>query len=162
MICTVSGAEPSSWCPQQKSEIFASDQLPIPSSEDLWKKINLDTWTGLEASEACSEYNAIQFVINVEDEWAQEWLKNDPAGQAWAEDMGFSDPLYFLPERACKSSDPQPTINLTNITDGQTISSSPLEIKGIVTATENFDFYRIDWGRGAEPTKVDRFGEEDL
>ncbi len=101
VICTVSGAEPSSWCPQQKSEIFASDQLPNPSSEDLWKKINLDTWTGLEASEACSEYNAIQFVINVEDEWAQEWLKNDPAGQAWAEDMGFSDPLYFLPERAC-------------------------------------------------------------
>ncbi len=151
VICAVSGTEPSEWCPQQKSEIFASDQLPEPKSEDLWKKVNIDTWTGLAASEACSDYTDQKFAINVEDVWAREWLKKDSKGQAWAEDMGFSTPLFFAPERACRADDPKPIINLSGISDGQTVTTSPLEIKGMVTATENFDYYRIEWGRGSDP-----------
>ncbi len=151
VICAISGTEPSQWCPQQKSEIFASDQLPEPKSEDLWQKVNIDTWTGFAASEACSDYTDQKFAINVEDIWAKAWLKNDSKGQAWAEDMGFSKPLFFTPERACRADDPKPIINLSGISDGQTLHTSPLEIKGMVTATENFDYYRIEWGRGADP-----------
>ncbi len=35
VICAISGTEPSQWCPQQRSEIFAADQPPLPASEDL-------------------------------------------------------------------------------------------------------------------------------
>ncbi|MBE0408508.1 MAG: transglycosylase domain-containing protein, partial [Anaerolineales bacterium] len=35
VICSVSGTEPSRWCPNQRGEIFAADQLPLPSDEDL-------------------------------------------------------------------------------------------------------------------------------
>jgi penicillin-binding protein 1C len=151
VICTISGTEPSEWCPQQQSEIFAADQPPAPKSEDLWKKITVDTWTGLGSSDACDEYTDQKFAINVDDPWAIRWLKDNPQGLAWAEKMGFSSPLFFVPDRECRADDPRPVIIMTGIVDGQKVEISPIEIFGIVTATENFDYYTIEWGRGAEP-----------
>lgn len=151
VICTYSGTEPSEMCPQQRSEIFAADQPPKPKSEDLWKQVTVDTWTGLAVSDACSDYTDQKSAINVEDPWARRWLKDDANGRAWAENLGFSTPMFFVPERVCRADDPRPIITLTGIADGQTITTSPLEIRGMVTATKNFDYYRIEWGRGAEP-----------
>ena len=151
VICAISGAEPSDWCPQQRSEIFASDQLPKAKSEDLWKEVTVDTWTGLMASDACSEYTDEQVAINVEDSWAVKWLKENADGKAWAEDMGFSTPLFFVPDRACRADDPRPVITLTGINNGDTIKTNPFEISGTVTATANFDYFRIEWGRGDDP-----------
>jgi membrane peptidoglycan carboxypeptidase len=151
VICAVSGTEPSEWCPQQRSEIFAADQPPEPKSEDLWKKVTMDTWTGLAASDVCSDFTDQKFTVNVDDPWAKRWLKENPNGQAWAESMDFSKPLFFVPDRACRADDPRPVINLTGISDGDTVKTSPLEIRGMVTATENFGYYRIEWGRGSDP-----------
>ena len=153
VVCTVSGTEPSEWCPRQRSEMFAADQPPLPESEDLWKKVTIDTWTGLAASDACRDYTDETFVINVEDEWAQRWIKDEAAGRAWAENLGFSSPFLFMPERACRADDPRPIITITGITDGQIINTSPVEIRGMVTATANFDHYRIGWGYGSDPTE---------
>ena len=151
VICAISGTEPSDWCPQQRSEVYASDQLPKAKTEDLWKKVTVDTWTGLTASDACSDYTDEKLAVNVEDTWAIEWLKNNSSGKAWAEDMGFSSPLFFVPDRECRADDPRPVITLTGISDGDTIKTNPLEIRGMVTATENFDYFRIEWGKGDDP-----------
>ncbi|MEM5775981.1 MAG: penicillin-binding transpeptidase domain-containing protein, partial [Anaerolineaceae bacterium] len=56
VVCAFSGAEPSEWCPEQRTELFAYDQLPPNKDEDLWKRVTVDTWTGLRASAACSDY----------------------------------------------------------------------------------------------------------
>jgi membrane carboxypeptidase/penicillin-binding protein PbpC len=56
VICTISGTEPSQWCPNQRSEYFAADQLPLPSSQDLWSKVVFDTWTGLRSASACPDF----------------------------------------------------------------------------------------------------------
>jgi membrane peptidoglycan carboxypeptidase len=153
VICTISGSEPSEWCPQQRSEIFAADQPPQPQTEDLWKKVVVDTWTGLAVSEACRDFSEELFAANVSDPWAQRWLKDEPEGRAWASNLGFSTPLFFVPERACRADDPRPIITLTGIADGQNISVSPLEIRGMITATQHFEYYRIEWGRGPEPSE---------
>jgi penicillin-binding protein 1C len=151
VICSISGTEPSEWCPEQRSEIFAADQGPQPKSEDLWQKVTVDTWTGLSVSEACEEFVDEKFSLHVDDPWAIRWLKNDTNGIAWAEGMGFSIPLFFSPQRSCRADDPRPIINLTGITDGETIKANPLVITGMITATQNFDYYRIEWGKGREP-----------
>ena len=151
VICAISGTEPSKWCPEQRSEIFAADQPPVSKSEDLWKKVTVDTWTGLAVSEACDDFTDEKFAINVSDPWAMHWLEGDPKGKDWAEEMGFSKPLFFVPSRACRSDDPRPIINITGLTDGQTIKKNPLEIRGMITASENFDYYRIEWGKGSQP-----------
>ncbi|MFN2304769.1 MAG: transglycosylase domain-containing protein, partial [Anaerolineales bacterium] len=160
VICSISGTEPSEWCPEQRSEIFAADQGPLPKSEDLWQKVAIDTWTGLAVSEACEEFNDEKFSLNVQDPWAMRWLKDNPDGIAWAERMGFSSPLFFTPQRSCRADDPRPIINLTGITDGDTIKANPLVITGMITATQNFDYYRIEWGKGSEPLTWDVLVED--
>jgi len=152
VICAASGTVPSEWCPQQRSEIFAADQPPQPASEDLWKEVVVDTWTGLAVSQACGDFVEEVFAINVTDPWAQRWLKDEPEGRSWATNLGFSTPLTFVPERACRADDPRPIITLTGIAEGQTVSTSPFEIQGMVTATQNFEYYRIEWGQGSDPS----------
>jgi len=153
VICAISGTEPSKWCPEQRSEIFAADQPPESESEDLWNKVTVDTWTGLAVSEVCDDFIDEKFAVNVADPWAVRWLEDDSKGKAWAEEMGFSKPLFFVPERECRSDDPRPIINLTGLTDGQTIKTNLLEIRGMITASENFDYYRVEWGKGSQPIK---------
>ena len=151
VICSISGTEPSTWCPEQRSEIFASDQLPLPKDQDLWTKVNVDTWTGLAASASCSKYSQERFAINVVDPSAKKWLTQDAAGIAWAESMGFPKKLFFVPSRECREDDPKPTIEFAGLVDGQTINISPLEIYGIIDATANFKEYWIDYGLGTDP-----------
>jgi membrane peptidoglycan carboxypeptidase len=153
VICAISGTEPSKWCPEQRSEMFAADQPPEPESEDLWKKVIIDTWTGLAASDACKDYTDEKFVVNVVDPWAVRWLEEEDKGKAWVEEMGFSKPLFFVPSRECRSDDPRPVINITGLSDGQTIKRDSIKIQGMITASENFDYYRIDWGKGSQPLK---------
>ena len=152
VICSISGTEPSNWCPEQRSEIYASDQLPLPKEKDLWAKVTIDTWTGLTASPACATFTTEKFAINVSDESAIQWLRQDANGIEWAKFYGFSSPLFFTPPRECTENDPRPLIEIVGLINGQTINASPLEIIGVIDATANFKDYRIEYGEGELPT----------
>ena len=149
-ICSVSGTEPSEYCPSQRTEIFASDQGPLPKEDDLWIKSIIDAWTGLQASSACSEFTKETLVINVEDKDAIKWLKTEP-GRAWADNYGFPDPLVIKPERECRLDDPRPVIDLIGLQN--IITESPLKIVGVIDATANFKQYKLHWGEGENPTQ---------
>jgi penicillin-binding protein 1C len=153
VICSVSGTEPSEWCPNQKSEIFAYDQLPPDKNNDLWQKAKIDTWTGLKASAYCSEFTDEKFALNVTDDSAREWIRNSDDGRSWAQSMGFSDTIFFSPDRECAQSDPRPTIHFSSINDGQTITDRPLDIYAVVNATQNFKDYRLEYGIGDDPVE---------
>jgi membrane peptidoglycan carboxypeptidase len=160
VICSVSGTEPSKWCPQQRSELFAADQPPLPQSEDLWKRVEFDTWTGLAASAACDQFTDEKMAINVKDRWAIRWMRQEQAGQNWVQEMGFSDPLFFVPERECRADDPRPLLRFESPRDGETISRSPLEIIGQAGATNDFDFWRLEYGLGSDPVQWERLEED--
>lgn len=153
VICAVSGTEPSQWCTSQRSEYFAADQLPLPSSADLWSKAVLDTWTGLRASSACPDFSKEEFTINVTDPWAIGWIQNNPDGKAWVEEMGFPDPIRFMPTRDCQSGDPLPIIELSSPNEGQTISVSPIDITGKLDASGDFMNYTLEYGMGDNPVE---------
>jgi membrane peptidoglycan carboxypeptidase len=153
IICAISGTEPSDNCPLQRTELFAADQPPFPRSEDLWKKVLVDTWTGLEASPACEQFTDEKLAANVEDPWAVKWLRNNPTGKAWAEDNGFSDPLFFVPKRKCTVEDPRPLLEFTSPRDGERITQNPLEIFGRAGATADFESYQLEYGLGEKPVK---------
>jgi hypothetical protein len=156
VICTVSGTEPSKSCPNQRSEFFAADQPPLPASEDLWKRAEIDTWTGLEASPSCDDFTDEKFALNVTDPWAIKWLRKDPSGEAWAEEMGFSQPIFFVPDRECRAEDPRPLLKFTAPRDGDTITRSPLEIFAQAGATGDFDFWELEYGTGSDPVQWER------
>ncbi len=153
VVCAVSGAEPSQWCPSQRSEFFAADQPPQPKEQDLWEKAQVDTWTGLGASQACGDFVEEKFALNVKDPTAMQWIRTDQRGEDWAISQGFSKPIYFAPERACKADDPRPLLSFANLSEGQTISTSPLDINGTIDATGDFGEYRLEYGVGTDPSE---------
>ncbi len=151
VICTVSGAEPSQKCPSQRSEFFAGDQPPLPKSEDLWKEVRVDTWTGLVSSSFCNEFTEDRLVLNITDIWAKDWIRDTDQGRGWAENAGFETPVRFVPKRACDEDDPQPVILFSFPTDGQTIMTTTLEILAQVDAPNGIEEFTVDWGAGEDP-----------
>jgi len=153
IICEMSGTSPSKWCPQQTKEIFAADQPPLPPEEDLWKKVAIDTWTGLRVSPACAEYTEDSFVLNVDDPWARKWIKEDSQGRSWAQVIGFAPPVTFSPERECSEKDPRPLLQFAYPRGNETIKDNPLNIYAIADASEGFDYWQLDFGFGEKPVK---------
>jgi penicillin-binding protein 1C len=161
VICGISGTEPSQWCPEQRSEYFAADQLPLPGSQDLWSKVVFDTWTGLRTSTACPDFNKEEFALNVTDTWAIGWIQNDANGKDWAKEMGFIDPILFAPERECLASDPHPVIEFSSLTEGQTITTSPLDISAKIDVSADFKNYSLSYGLGDNPAEWKLLTESD-
>jgi 1A family penicillin-binding protein len=151
VICSVSGAEPSRWCPNQRSEYFAADQPPLPAKQDLWQKVVIDTWTGLESSSACDNFTDDILTMNVSDPFAKKWLTDTKEGRTWAKNAKFDQPIYFSPERECRADDPHATLNFVGLNDGQTINASSLDVTVIADATRGFGYYRLDFGAGDNP-----------
>ncbi len=151
VICAVSGAFPSEKCPSEKSEIFNSSQLPLSSDNDLWKKVNLDTWTNKEASIFCTEFNEEKWTLNVTDDWGKKWISDTSAGREWAESIGFSDPVLFTPDEKCTESDSQPTIEFVGLNSGMVITDNPLEIRVIINVPSHFKRYKLMYGEGSDP-----------
>ncbi len=151
-ICTVSGTKPSQWCPSQREEYFAAGQPPLPPEDDLWRKIQVDTWTNLEASPECTDAFIDEYMaINVVEEWARNWIRQDERGQQWARDMGFEE-IFFIPDRKCSASDPRPHLQFVGLEDGQTITQNSLDISIVADATDGFRSWLLEWGPGGEPT----------
>ncbi len=150
-ICTVSGTQPSKWCPNQREEYFVADQPPLPPEDDLWRQVQFDTWTSLIASPECtSDFIDEHLAINVTDQWARKWIRQDVKGQQWARDMGFGE-IFFVPDRKCAASDPRPQLQFVDLQDGQTITQTSLDISIIANATAGFRSWRLDWSTSGAP-----------
>jgi penicillin-binding protein 1C len=149
-ICTVSGTQPSQWCPSVREEYFAAGQPPLPPEDDLWRNVQVDTWTNLEASPECTDaYIKEHLAINVVEQWARNWIYQEPLGQQWARDMGF-DNIFFVPDRKCAATDPRPNLNFIGLADGQTISQNLLDISVVANATSGFHSWRLEGGPGSD------------
>ena len=153
VICSVSGAEPSDRCPDQKTEIYAQGQPPLDAEHDLWQDVEIDTWTNLKAGPACTEFVEEKTTLNVTDKWAVKWIKETDAGKAWVKDIGFSDSVVLTPERECAADDPRPTIVFVGLSDGADVTTSALDIYAVVKATDNFEKFKLQYGVGNHPEK---------
>jgi len=150
VVCKLSGTEPSNWCKGgEYTEIFAADQLPLPPGQDLIRRMRIDLWTGLQASDACTGPSEEELVLNVNDEWARKWLGTGD-GREWLDSQGLPRDPYFAPERECRAGDPQPVIAL-DLHDGQLITQPVIEIRGSAYAEEGFRRWRLDYGFGGSP-----------
>ncbi len=151
VVCAVSGAEPSKYCSQQRAEIFAVDQPPLPAQEDLWKEEIIDTWSGLRASSACGDqFVKEQLTLNVSEMFARRWLRREADGQNWAEANGFKPPIFFTPDGECKGDTPRPILEFLGLRDGDVIKEEELEIK-IAASGDGFTLVRIEFGYGNDP-----------
>jgi len=158
VVCENSGTEPAEGCPKQRSEVFAFDQLPPGKDQDLLQRIKIDTWTGLKASAACGEFTDEKSAINVQDKWAIKWLKETDQGKDWANKAGFGSNPLIAPERECRPEDPHPKIVFSSLTEGQTITSSPLDIYAVVDAPD-FKEYQLSYTSEDAPGDSKKLGD---
>jgi penicillin-binding protein 1C len=151
IICATSGTEPSNWCREQRTEIFAADQPPLPPGKDLYRKTTLDTWTGLEASNACDDYTDELNVINTGgDPWAEKWIQTG-AGKDWLEAHDIPRNVAIAPQRECNNDDPHPMIEFRSPKDGDTITESDIDVRAIIDATDGVKSWTLDYGIGNNP-----------
>jgi membrane peptidoglycan carboxypeptidase len=153
IVCTISGTKPSEKCPDQKSEIFNIKQPPLSAENDLWKKVNIDTWTNKGASLYCTEFNEEKWTLNVDDEWGREWITDTSAGKEWAADIGFSGQIIFTPDEKCSESDSQPTIEFVGLNNGTVVTENPLQIKVIIDVPSHFKNFKLLYGEGSNPSR---------
>jgi penicillin-binding protein 1C len=152
IICAVSGAEPSEWCPDEREEIFASDQPPLPEEKDLWQEPWVDSYTLLLASGECQDFPKQKLGLDIDDPWARKWLTEDDDGKEWAEDNGFEDKkIFFIPDEVCTANSPRPFVEILSPVEGSVINSGPLEIRARVGATGRFRDWVLEVGEGTEP-----------
>jgi membrane peptidoglycan carboxypeptidase len=151
IVCSISGTEPSNWCREQRNEIFAADQPPLPAGKDLYRKTRLDTWTGLEASNACKDFTDEQAVINTGgDPWAEKWLQTG-AGKDWLEAHGLPRDVALAPQRECNTNDPQPTIEFRGWNDGDIVSEFVVDIRAVIDAPDGIKRWTLEYGLGNDP-----------
>lgn len=151
VICSLSGTRPSEKCPSQKRELYAFDQPPLSADHDLWKKMEIDTWTNKEVSLYCSEYSEEKWTLNVEDEWARKWIKDTSQGRDWAESIGFDDQIVFTPDEKCGENDSQPVIEFVGLQDGSVLRDAELKIKVRIDAHDHFKDFTLMVGEGSDP-----------
>jgi penicillin-binding protein 1C len=150
VICSISGSEPSQWCPSQRTELFASDQPPLPKEQDLWRESWVDGFSLELASAECAEFAEEKLGLNVTDPWARIWLEEDDQGKDWLESMEIEDdPVFFMPDTVCGEDSPRPILGFTDPPDGATISNSPLEIFGRAGATSEFKDWILEYRMGS-------------
>lgn len=164
IICSASGTKPSEFCNSQVSEVFAANQPPNPATEDLWRVVHVDTWTGKLVSEACKEFEAEEFTLNVSDKDAQEWIQNTAEGRSWASGLGFNPPVIFSSDDDCTTADPRPVIFFPGLEENQKVEESSLDIYAVAYATDQFREFRLEYGIGDDPatweTLVDGISEQ--
>lgn len=154
VVCAISGTEPSQWCRGgQRTEFFVVDQPPLPASQDLLRRVDIDTWTGLIAGDACKEFVKDELVMNVTDEWGRRWLRSG-AGRDWLEAQDLPRNPFFAPNRECSASDPRPILQFTNLNNGSVITETTLPITGVIDVQNGgFTGWRLEYGIGPDPAQ---------
>lgn len=154
IVCANSGVEASNSCRGgQRSEFFASDQPPLPRSQDLFRRVKIDTWTGLIAGNACPDYAKEEMVMNVSDKSARQWLRS-PDGRAWLEANDMPRNPFFAPDRECSGEDPSPILEFNSPRDGNTITESLLPISAVIDSKYGgFTNWTLEYGEGNDPSE---------
>jgi 1A family penicillin-binding protein len=152
VICASSGTEPSNECRGgERNEFFASDQPPLPKSQDLIRRVPIDTWTGLIAGDACPDYAEDEKVLNVTDKWAKKWLRSGE-GRDWLQANDLPNNPFFAPDRECSSADSRPVLEFQNPQNGGTITDMSLPVSGVIDAKNGgFTGWRLEYGDGNDP-----------
>ena len=153
VICATSGTEPSNTCRGgERNEFFASDQPPLPKSQDLLHRVTIDTWTGLVANDSCKDFVKDDVVMNVSDKWARQWLRSGD-GRDWLDAHDMPHKPTFSADNECSASDPHPVLEFQSPKNGDTITQTALPILGVIDVKNGgFTGWRLEYGNGNDPS----------
>jgi hypothetical protein len=117
----------------------------------LFRRVSIDTWTGLIGGNACPDFVKEEMVMNVSDKWGREWLRSGP-GRDWLQANNLPRRPFFAPDRECSGSDPRPVLQFTNLNDSTVVTNPTLDIQGVIDVKNGgFTGWRLEYGPGQDP-----------
>lgn len=141
-ICAFSGTEPSPYCPEKRTEVFASNFLPPRADQDWFQQIEIDGNSGLRANQFCRA-NVFTKVMVVLDQI------QDPDGRTWMQQWAAERGMEIAPNDYCTAGESSPQVSITSPKNGEEVHGW-VEIRGTVDFTD-FDRYEITYGVGGDP-----------
>ena len=145
-VCNPSGLLPTQYCPEIVREVFILGTEPT-QYDDLYRPFRVNRETGKLAT-------LLTPLQSIEE---RVYFIPPPAAEAWAIAMGIERPPE---EYDTLSSDPGNTPGI------QIMSPAPFDVLGDNVAvrgdanTEGFDYYRLQYGRGLNPTRWIQIGSD--
>ena len=139
-ICADSGALPTKYCPERKTEIFAEDEPPLDKSHDWYQMVKIDAFTGLRANEHCPDHTVEKLMLDIADKRGREWV------QAHPEHFGN---LPLAPVDYCTERTAHPEVFITQPRSGSVVQGI-VRVVGTVQLP-NFDHYEAQYGLGGNP-----------
>ena len=162
-ICADSGTVPGAGCSNRTTELFASDQPPLPAEQDFVKRLPINLWTGRIANDNCPDNNfeagfvsplvsGTEGVLPREQALATAWLSDTREGRAWAAERNIALPLQPPPTVQCDQNTAKPLAIIASPGAGaQVTSDGNLTIAGTARAP-GFAGYRLEVGLGQSPS----------
>ncbi len=148
-VCADFGTQDFQDCPTHASDWFFSANPPSAPT-NLFKSMQIDSFSGLIANENCPDYVQNKTFLIVDDPTAIAWLNNDPNGQAWAQQHHIDLPVVPPPTQACDPNTPRPILKLTS-PQPQTTVQGLLEVRGSVFVP-GFNRYQLEVAQGLNGT----------
>ncbi len=148
-VCIDSGTQPSADCLNRGRELAVTSQLPPGPENDIFRKANINTLTGLIANEFCPNFVEERVFLNISDPTAFGWINNTTAGQEWATQRNIPLPALPTTTEACSASTQQPIIGIDWPIPNAEIQGL-VEVQGRVFVF-NFNRYQLEFGIGVEP-----------
>ncbi len=149
-ICADLGTQDFPECKNRRPEVFFAPNPPPPAAE-LFKTMQVDSFSGLIANQYCPDYVQNKTFLIVNDATALAWLNNDPKGQQWAKDRGFELPVVPPPTQQCDPNTPRPVLRLANPLPNSSVQGL-VEVRGQVIIP-GFNRYQLEVGQGLNATQ---------
>jgi len=151
-ICSDTGTIPPQTCSSLRTELFVQGQEPPSAAQAFVQQVAVDTWTGLRANEFCPDNKVTATVLNISDPTAVAWL-NSPQGAADAQRLGITTgTVTSVPTDVCSVNTEVPIARILSPTEGQVITTGPIQVFGTASATQTFNRYQIEYASATQPT----------
>ncbi len=144
-ICADFGTQDFQECQTHAVDYFFVPNPPPPAA-NLFKTMQIDSFSGLIANENCPDYVQNKTFLILDDPTAISWLNNDPNGQNWAKSHNVDLPVVPPPDKACDPNTPRPILKVIQ-PQPQTTVQGIVEIRGSVSVP-NFNRYQFEVGPG--------------
>ncbi len=151
-ICSDTGTLPPQTCSSLRTELFVQGQEPPSADQAFVQQVAVDTWTGLRANEFCPDNKVTATVLNISDPTAVAWL-NSPQGAADAQRLGINTgTVTTVPTDVCSVNTEVPIARILSPTEGQVITTGPIQVFGTASATQTFNRFQLEYASAVQPT----------
>ena len=143
-VCALSGTEPSSYCPEKRTEVFAVNVLPPRAELDWFREVEIDANSNLLANEYCRSNIVAKVMVDLSQ-------ISDPGGRAWMQAWAAQRGVEIAPTEYCtKGSGDTPQLRIITPPNGAEVTAGLLDIHGTVEMPD-FDRYELYYGIGQNP-----------